>query len=295
MSTTYATPDTVAEACALLEAPGANALAGGVAFTMALTKGQIDPASIVSLARIDGLRGVTAEPAGGLSIGALATHGQLLREERIAAHEPQLRELFADVGNVRVRAVGTLGGNLAYADPRHDPAPLLGALGAEVVIESSTSRRTVLVADFATGSFATVLQPGELLCSINVPARSAGTRIGWCKLQTNSLDDYATLSLAVGFEESNGRITQPRILVGAADTHVRTQRAAALLDGADVDADGRVASELIEEVADALAADIKPCSNHRGSAMYKRDLVRVALNRAMVRTAKPSLAEGCSR
>jgi CO/xanthine dehydrogenase FAD-binding subunit len=294
MSTTYATPDTIAEACGLLETPGAYALAGGVAFTMALTKGQIDPASIVSLAKIDGLRGVTAEPAGGFSIGALSTHGQLLRDERIAEHEPQLREMFADVGNVRVRAVGTLGGNLAYADPRHDPAPLLGALGAEVVIESSTGKRTVPVADFATDSFSTVLQPGELLCSVNVPPRPAGTRIGWCKLQTNSLDDYATLSLAVGFEESNGRITRPRILVGAADTHVHTQRAAGLLEGADIDADGRVAPELIEEVADALAADIKPCSNHRGSAMYKRDLVRVALNRAMMRTAKAPRGESCS-
>jgi CO/xanthine dehydrogenase FAD-binding subunit len=237
---------------------------------------------------------VAAEPAGGFSIGALSTHGQLLRDERIATYEPQLREMFADVGNVRVRAVGTLGGNLAYADPRHDPAPLLGALGAEVVIQSGAGKRTVPVADFATGSFATVLQPGELLCSVNVPARPAGTRIGWCKLQTNSLDDYATLSLAVGFEESNGRISRPRILVGAADTHVRTQRAAGLLDGADINADGRVAPELIEEVADALAADIKPCSNHRGSVIYKRDLVRVALNRAMMRTANSAKAQGCS-
>ncbi|MCX6499430.1 MAG: FAD binding domain-containing protein [Arthrobacter sp.] len=295
MSATYATPNTVAEACELLTAPGSHALAGGVAFTMALTKGQVDPASIVSLAHIHELHGVKGEINGALTIGALSTHGQLLRDKRITAHEAQLGEMFADVGNVRVRAVGTLGGNLAYADPRHDPAPLLGALGASVVIESTTARRTVPVADFATGAFATVLHPGELVRSIELPARSAETRIGWCKLQTNSLDDYATLSLAVGFEESNRRVTHPRILVGAADTHVRTQRAAALLDGVELDAVGRLASEVIEEVADVLAADIEPSSNHRGSAAYKRDLVRVALNRALDRTRTHSPQAGTFR
>jgi carbon-monoxide dehydrogenase medium subunit len=289
MSTTYAVPETIAEACGLLETRGAHALAGGVAFTMALTKGQLDPAAIVSLAGIDALRGISGEASEALSIGALSTHGQLLRDQRIAAYEPQLRELFADVGNVRVRAVGTLGGNLAYGDPRHDPATLLGALGATVVIDSAAGRRTVPVADLATGSFATVLGPGELLSSIELPARSPGLRAGWCKLQSNSLDDYATASLAVGFENAGGYVANPRILVGAADTHVRSQPAAALLEGAELDADGRVRAGLLEEVADSLATDIEPASNHRGSADYKRDLVRVALNRAMARTLGHSL------
>lgn len=286
MSTTYATPATLAEACGLLETPGSHALAGGIAFTMALAKGQVDPASIVSLGKIAELRGITGHASGALSIGALTTHGDLLRDGRIVAYEPQLGEMFADVGNVRVRAVGTLGGNLAYADPRHDPAPLLGALGAHVIIESATARRTVKVAELATGSFATVLRPGELLRSIELPARSAGLKVGWCKLQSNSLDDYATLSLAVGFEATGGRVASPRILVGAADTHVRAQRAAALLEHAELDAGGRVGAGLLDEVADALAADIEPGSNHRGSAGYKRDLVRVALHRAMDRTLR---------
>lgn len=279
MNTSYELPETLDEACLLLETEGAHALAGGVAFTMALTKGQIQPASIVSLAKLSGLRGV--ESGEGLVIGSLTTHAELLHNPALAAYDPLLPLMFSDVGNVRVRAAGTLGGNLAYADPRHDPAPLLCALGAEVVLRSARVSRRIPLESLALGPFQTALGPGELLTSIELPPRPVTRRTGWCKLQSSSLDDYASVSVAVSYEEADGRVVNPRVYVGAADTHVRPLSASDCLAGAAVDAADQLDPEAVQAAADAIEAEVQPKVDHRGSARYKRKLTRTALLRAV--------------
>jgi aerobic carbon-monoxide dehydrogenase medium subunit len=286
MSTTFASPTTLTEACRLLAADGAQPLAGGVAFTMALTKGQVEPTAIIFLRHLEAdLRGISCredeDPTAGLRIGPLTTHGELLRHPAVAAYEPRLVRMFADVGNVRVRAVGTIGGNLAYADPRHDPAPLLCALGATVTVQSSGGERELPLERLATGSFQTVLAMGELLTAVHLPERAAGLRCGWSKLQSSSLDDYATVSVAVTYRVEDGVMAGVRVFLGAADSHVRPLSASARLNGAAVDAEGAVDATALDEAADQLAAEITPGGNHRGSPGYKRELARVALHRAI--------------
>ncbi|MDK1361693.1 FAD binding domain-containing protein [Arthrobacter sp. zg-Y1219] len=281
MNTSYDVPPTVEEACYLLESDGAHALAGGVAFTMALSKGQIQPGSIVSLAKLHGLRGVVV--GAGLTIGAMTTHGELLRNPALAGYDPLLPLMFSDVGNVRVRAVGTLGGNLAYADPRHDPSPLLCALGAIVVLQSSRGTRRVLLESLAEGPFRTSIQRGELLTAVELPPRPQTLRSGWSKLQTSSLDDYASVSVAVAYEETGGQIANPRIFVGASDTHVHPLKASQCLAASVVGGNGAIGAKAVEAAADALEKEIQPKDDHRGSRHYKRQLVRVALVRAIAR------------
>ena len=292
MTTTFALPETLGEACRLLSAEGSHALAGGVAFTMALTKGEVYPSAIVSLRRLDAdLRGVglvdEADPRRGLDIGALTTHAELLHHPAVAAYEPRLVRMFADVGNVRVRNVGTIGGNLAYADPRPDPAPLLCALGATVSVYDDAGERRLPLQSLSVGSFRTVLGPGELLTAVHLPARSAGQRCGWSKLQSSSLDDYATVSVAVSYRVEHGTVAEPRIFLGAADTHVRPLSAPDELRGASVDGSGVIDAAAVEAAADRLAGEISPSANHRGSPDYKRHLARVALHRALQDATDP--------
>lgn len=280
--TGFSTPETLDEAILLLAEPGAHALAGGVAFTMALTKGEIEPERIVSLRNLRGeLGGVAASSDGTLTLGALTTHRELLEAPEIQAYEPRLPTLFSDVANVRVRAVGTIGGNLAYADPRQDPAPLLCALGAVLALQGPDGGRDLPLEALATGSFRTVLAPGELITHVRLPPRPTEHRCGWSKLQSNSLDDYATVSAAVAYRIQDGTVADPRLFLGAADTHVRPLGAGRHLAGAAVDGTGSVDSAAVRAVADALVGEITPTASHRGSEDYQRHLARVALRRAL--------------
>src|SRR5205085_5620834 len=212
---------------------------------------------VVSLRTIDGLSGIARTPQGGLRIGAMATHRAVERSDAARGYSPALVDAFASVATVRIRNQGTLGGNLAHADPAQDPPPMLIALGAEVVLKSSSRERNVPVEELATGYLTTVIEPGEILTEIRVPPLAAETRATYIKFLPRTQDDYATVSVGATLRMNGDRCEDVRVaLGGAAPTALRVRqvedalRGQPLTDAAIADAAGLV-PDLVDPPDDA--------------------------------------------
>src|SRR5690349_14459793 len=126
---------------------------------------------LVDLKRVDALRGITPLPSGGVRIGAASTHREIETSAVLRAAYPELCTMISQVANVRVRSVGTLGGNLCFADPHSDPATFLMAAGAVMTCQHGDTTRRISAADFLTGPYQTALAPGELLTAVELPPR----------------------------------------------------------------------------------------------------------------------------
>jgi carbon-monoxide dehydrogenase medium subunit len=190
--------DSLDETFSLLERYGdddVHLIAGGTSLMLLMNLGLVEPAHVISLRRIAELRGIRPNNAG-LEVGALATHRQLELSPEIRGYCPALSAAFGDVATVRIRNQGTLGGNLAHADPAQDPPPMLIALDAEVTLASRGAERRVPLDTFFVDYLTTVIQPGEVLTTIHLPALPSGTRAAYTKFLPRTHDDYATVSVA---------------------------------------------------------------------------------------------------
>jgi aerobic carbon-monoxide dehydrogenase medium subunit len=272
--------DTVDEALDLIEQHDpdeSHLIAGGTSVMLLLNLGLIEPARLISLRRIKQLRGIQATPDGGLEIGALTTHRQLELAPQVTAYCPALAATFGHVATVRIRNQGTLGGNLAHADPAQDPPPMLIALDGEVVLTSKKGQRSVRLDDFFVDYLTTTLAPGELLTSIRLPALPAGTNATYEKFLPRTRDDYATVSVAATMRlDAKGRCADVRVaLGGAAGVPLHAHSVEDALRG-ELPTDQRIAD------AAALVLDlVDPPDDARGSAKYKRRMARVWTERAL--------------
>jgi aerobic carbon-monoxide dehydrogenase medium subunit len=283
--------DTIDETLDLIEQHGADEshlIAGGTSVMLLLNLGLIEPARLISLRRIKQLRGIQATPDGGLEIGAMTTHRQLELAPQVAAYCPALAATFGHVATVRIRNQGTLGGNLAHADPAQDPPPMLIALGGEVVLTSKNGQRSVRLDDFFVDYLTTKLEPGELLTSIRLPALPAGTNATYEKFLPRTHDDYATVSVAATMRvDADGRCTDVHVaLGGAAGVPLHAQSVEDALRG-EAPSDQRIAD------AATLVLDlVDPPDDARGSATYKRRMARVWTERALRRVRDHSTGNG---
>ena len=252
-------PSTLQEAAGILDqhGDGARAYAGGTELLLAMKYAGLRFDRLVDLKTIPGLDAIV-ESGDGVRIGALATHRAIERSPLIRDRFPALAELESHVANPRVRASGTLGGNLCFAEPHSDPATLLLCLDAVL----ATSRRTLSLADFLVGPYDTALEPGELLEAVLVPWLPPGARAHYRKVQ---LHERPMLGLAL-----IAGTGQPRVAIGSASpTPRRSPAAESLLADGDVDA-----------AAQALADEADLIDDLEGSAAYKRHLIGVELRRA---------------
>jgi len=156
-------------------AEGATPIHGGTELLPAMELGLLAPERVVSLRAIPELR--RCERDGDLLVlGAGLTHDDVATSPLVADHAPVLAEVANDVGNIRVRCTGTLGGNLAFAEPRSDVATVLLALGAGVRLAGVDGEREVPMREFVLGAYETDLRPGELIVAVLVP-RQPGTAV----------------------------------------------------------------------------------------------------------------------
>lgn len=146
-------------------ADGAVPLHGGTELLPAMSMGLLSPQKVVSLSRIPELRECSLE-SGHLLVGAGLTHREVAAKGLIRDVAPLLAEVAEGVGNIRVRSTGTLGGNLAFAEPRSDVATVLLALDAEVRVAGPSGTRAVAMSDFLIGPYEVDLRPGELIVSV---------------------------------------------------------------------------------------------------------------------------------
>src|SRR5712692_3388955 len=174
----------VAEAVELRQRFGDDAAvyAGGTELLLAMKLGVARWSHLIDVKPIAALReiGATREA---LRIGATATHWDVERNANVARLLPALARLEANVANVRVRAAGTLAGNLAFGEPHADPPSLLVALGARVVLEGAGGSRTLPVRDFITGMYQTALGPDEIMVAVEIPIPARDVRVAYLKFQ----------------------------------------------------------------------------------------------------------------
>ena len=247
----------------------AAVICGGTELLLLLKLGYAAYGHLVAIDGIPALGGIRADD-GSLVIGATATHREVESSSLVLELLPALAAMERRVANIRVRNVGTLGGNLCFSDPHSDPATFLLALDAE----AEWSARRAPLHEFLVGPYQTALAPGELLRAVRVPVPSPDTRIVHQKLAFHERP-AATVTTAVRVQE--GTITEGRIAVGSVGSRaVRAHSAEARLQGA-------AATDLkaIAAAADAAADVSEPVEDSNGSAEYKRELVRVLVARCL--------------
>jgi carbon-monoxide dehydrogenase medium subunit len=273
-----AEPSTLPEALRLLDPDDATVrpIAGGTALMLMMKAGVFRPSKLVSLRKLAGeLSRISAAGNGDLTIGAMTPLAAVERSAEVARHAPVITRTMLRLSNVRVRNVATIGGNLAHGDPHMDLPPVLIALGASVATAGPKGERTVAVEDLFTGYFETVLGKNELIRELRVPAQ-AKKRAAYLKVTTGSADDWPALGVAVALEADGPAVKSARVVVSAAtEKAVRLKGAEQALAGATVDA------KLLARAGDAAAAETKTISDVRGSAAYKRELIRVYVGRAV--------------
>ncbi len=267
-------PESVAEAAELLGRFGESAkvYAGGTELLLAMKEGLVEYERLINVKKLTGLSDVTIAD-GALVIGALCTHHQLENSPVLKDKLPALTKLEQNVANVRVRQVGTIGGNLCFAEPHADPGTLLIALGAKMTAEKSSSKREIAAEDFFVDAYETALQADEVLTKIHIPvpvpnARSAYLKFGYL--------ERPSVGVAVAFN-LNGGVSGVKIAVGCAGPAPRrVAEAEALLEGKSKD-------EALRHVAEAGAAAgraAQAISDLHGSQEYKEHIVGVLLKRA---------------
>jgi carbon-monoxide dehydrogenase medium subunit len=270
-------PGSLEEALALLdpEDPGVRPMAGGSALMLMMKTGVFQPTRLVSLARLKGFSGIEMAADGELRIGAMTPLSVMERSSKVAELAPVIVKAMKRLANVRVRNVACIGGALAHGDPHMDMPPLLSCLDARVVVVGPRGERIVAVKDLYLGYYATVLAGDELIREVRIPSL-AGRRTAYLKCTTRSADDWPALGVAVNVRADAGGISEARITLGAV-TEVPTRLTAAetVLQG------NQPSAALIAQACDAAVSAVSPTSDMRGSAAYKKQLVRVYVGRAI--------------
>jgi aerobic carbon-monoxide dehydrogenase medium subunit len=272
-----AEPHTLREAVALLGSgdSAARAIAGGTALMLMMKAGVFQPQRLVSLRRVEACHAeITAAADGGLRIGAMVTLTSMAQSAAVKQAAPVITQTLKTLSNVRVRNVATLGGHLAHGDPHMDLPPVLTALGAQVRTLSPAGERTLAVGELYTGYYETALADNELISEVIVPPQT-GWRATYLKITTRAADDWPTLGIAVALQSEAYGVKAARIVVSAAtNTPLRLSAVEQILQGASLDA------ATLARCGDA-AASVTLAGDAHGSSAYKRELLRVYLQRAL--------------
>jgi len=273
-----AMPGSVDECLTVLAQRGSEAklVAGGTDLLPQMKNGVTRPGCVVDISRLSELRSIALDASGGLRLGAAVAARQIERDARLAKAFPSLVESAALVGSIQIRNLATVGGNLCNAAPSADMAPPLIALEAEAVIAGPKGRRRVPLASFFEGVRTTVLGPDELLIELVVPA--PGPRSGGHYLRHTPRRelDIAVVGVASQITLSNGVCGKARIsLASVAPTPVRATAAERMLEGQPL------TKERVEEAAKLAVEAARPISDQRGSAEFRKHLVRVLTRRTL--------------
>jgi carbon-monoxide dehydrogenase medium subunit len=266
----YSAPSTLREAFELIADGERKILAGGMSLIPLMKLRLAAPEHVVDLGRVPGLNHI-AEQGAMIHIGATATHHDVEISPIIRARCPLLAETASHIGDVQVRNRGTMGGSVAHADPAADyPASLL-ALEAQIRIASAKSDRTVPASRFFLDPFTTVLEPGEIVIEVLVPAEDGSEGYRYEKVE-HPASGFAIVGVAVRIKKSGPGISLARIGVTGLGPHAfRALEAEKLLEsGADV-----------EKAVATIGAGEEANSDLYASADYRLHLARVHARRAI--------------
>lgn len=273
----YEAPHSLDEAISLLRDGGddAKVLAGGQSLVPMMKLRFASPEMLVDINNLPGLDYHRADPDGTLRIGALCRHADLEFSDLLPRTQPTMAAAAPLVADPLVRNRGTLVGSLCHADPQGDWASVMLALGGSVIAQGPQGKRAIPLAEFVTGPFQNVLAHDEIAVEAVVPPAKGARAGGYLKLERR-VGDFATVGTAVAIEMSGDTVTRAGIaLTGVGGSTIGCADAAAALTGKPLTADS------IAEAAELAASAAQPTTDHRGSAEYKRHLVRVFVTRIL--------------
>jgi carbon-monoxide dehydrogenase medium subunit len=275
----FHSPATLDEALTLLDEhqDDGRPMAGGTALVVLMKQSLVDADHIISLGRVPGLSGIRQE-ADGLHIGGLTRHREVETSALVRQFAPLLAEVYSSVATVRIRNVATVGGGIAHADPAQDPPPGLIALNASVKLVSMNGERMLPITNVFQDYYETSIEPGELISEVIIPPLPAAAKTAYLKFLPRTADDYATVAVAASAEVNGGAVRNLRVaLAAAAPTPVHATAVEQALEGQ------QATPENIRRAAEAVADQVDPLDDFRGSSDYKRDMAVVFTRRALER------------
>ena len=274
----YAAPHSLEEALSTLSqrADEAKVLAGGQSLIPLMKLRFASPGLIVDLNRIPGLSFID-ESGDHLRIGALTRNSELAASKLLKESYPAMAAAAPLISDPIVRNLGTIGGSLAHADPAGDWGSVMIAMGADVVVRGPSGERTIPVKSLIVDTFTTSLEPTEIITEVRIPksgGRSGGT---YLKLE-RKVGDFATVGVAVQLALDDGKVDRAGIaLTAVGSKNLEAEAAQQAL------ADVQPSADAFEEAARLAAEAANPTSDVRGSAEYKRAVVRTFVKRGLDR------------
>ncbi|MGA8923814.1 MAG: xanthine dehydrogenase family protein subunit M [Candidatus Dormiibacterota bacterium] len=282
----YQAPATLAEALSVLKKHGddAKVMAGGQSLIPLLKLRFARPEIVVDIGRLPALSSVKREN-GHVTIGALVRHVDVERSKDLEAWLPIMVEASHWIADPLVRNRGTVAGSVCHADPSGDWGSVMLALGAELVAHSQSGERVIPVDGFFQGPFTTTLRADEVVTGIRIPMPKGPSGGAYLKLE-RKVGDFASAAVAVHVEMNGNKVAKAGIgLTAVGATNIKATAAEKALAGHEP------TDQLIAEVARLAAQAAEPKGDIRGSIEYKKDVVRVFVQRGL-RTALGRAKEG---
>src|SRR5712671_8195126 len=273
----YHRPRSLDEAIAILASHGDDIriVAGGHSLIPMMKLRLAQPGQLVDLQDLGELRGIDAGST--IVIGAMTTQHALITSAALAATVPILRETSLQIADPQVRYCGTLGGNVANGDPGNDMPAVMMTLDASYRIKGKAGERDVPARDFYQGAYATLLEDGQILTSVRIPAPADGHGYAYEK-QKRKIGDYATAAAAVMLEMSGGACVSAAIaLTNVGETPLFAKDAGDAVLGTSLD------DAAIAEAARRAQAIAKPSPDGRGPADFRAHVAGVMVRRAIAR------------
>lgn len=271
----YHTPQSLKEAYGLMEKQKGRAryIAGGTDVIVRIKQRAIEPESLISLRHIEDLQGVHWN--GGLRLGSMTLFRDIERDGHIAETYPALHEAVAVLANPQVRNVATLGGNLANAAPSADCAPPLLVLAATAEIDGPGGSRNVPLEAFFKGPGESCMDETDVLKAVVIPEREKNS--GTAFLKTGRVSQDIALINAAAFVVMEGGVCKAcRLAAGAvAPVPMRLERTEKAVEGREI------TPELLEEVKELAANEVRPITDVRTTAEYRRIMSGVLIKRAI--------------
>jgi CO/xanthine dehydrogenase FAD-binding subunit len=282
----YFAPESVEEACRLLLeiGEGAHVSAGGTDLMVKINRRLLNPKAVIGLKKIKGLNQIVFRKKEGLTIGATALLADVASHPQIKKRYPAIAYAAGETGNVQIRNMGSVAGNLCNAAPSADNAPTLIAYGAKVTLKSIEGERQIPLEHFFRGPGLTALEPGEILAAISVPAPLPNSGASYQHISARSKVDISAVGVGAMIRLIGDSCEEVSIVLGGvAPIPMRAMRAEKHIKG------NKLTPKLIEKAGTLAAKESKPISDMRASAEYRRKMVVVLTKRALVEAQRRAM------
>ncbi len=276
----YHKPGTFEEAFDILnKSDNPSVIAGGTDVLVEIKNGLRQTGDVVSLKRLKELK-IIEQQSNEIVIGAAATHNEVKNSPLIKEKIFAVSEAASKIATEQIRNIATIGGNLCTGASCCDMAPVLIAYNARLEILSSKEKRTIPLKDFFSDHKKTSLKKGEILTKIIVPIPDAQTGVSFIKFGLRDAASISVASISVMLKFSNGQCTDSMVVTGAvAPTPIICGKAGKLL--IDFSSDDFSNESKLLEAGELAAKDALPIDDIRGSANYRRNLVKILTQRSI--------------